>query len=78
MRPAASGLHPVLTAPLPAEGMNSMAQTVIAVILILLIIGMLPMWPYSSGWGWGYYPSGGLTLLLLVIIVLAVMGKKRI
>ncbi len=75
---AASQLHLVLTARLPAEGMNSLVQTVLVVILILLVIGMLPMWPYSSGWGWGYYPSGGLGLLLLVILVLALMGKKRI
>ncbi len=42
---------------------------ILLVVLILLIVGALPAWPYSSGWG--YYPSGGLTLLLLIIIVLA-------
>jgi Protein of unknown function (DUF3309) len=42
------------------------------IIVILLLLGALPTWPYSSGWG--YYPSGGLGLLLIVLIVLVVMG----
>jgi Protein of unknown function (DUF3309) len=42
---------------------------ILLVLIILLIVGALPTWPYSSGWG--YYPSGGLSLLLLIIIVLA-------
>jgi Protein of unknown function (DUF3309) len=41
------------------------------VILLILVLGALPTWPYSQGWG--YYPSGGLGLLLLILIVLAVM-----
>jgi len=47
-------------------------RTVLLVILILLLIGALPTWPYSSGWG--YYPSGGLGLVLIVLIILAVVG----
>jgi len=47
-------------------------RTVLLVVLILLLIGALPTWPYSSGWG--YYPSGGLGLLLIVLIILAVVG----
>jgi hypothetical protein len=47
--------------------------TIFIIILILLLIGALPTWPYSSGWG--YYPSGGLGLLLIVIIVLLVLGR---
>jgi hypothetical protein len=43
------------------------------IILILLLIGALPTWPYSSGWG--YYPSGGLGLVLLIIIILLVLGR---
>jgi len=46
--------------------------TVLLVILILLLVGALPTWPYSSGWG--YYPSGGLGLVLIVLITLAVVG----
>lgn len=48
-------------------------RTVLLVILILLLLGALPTWPYSAGWG--YYPSGGLGLVLIVLIVLAVTGK---
>jgi Protein of unknown function (DUF3309) len=47
--------------------------TILIVILILLLIGALPTWPYSTGWG--YYPSGGLGLILVIIIVLALMGR---
>ena len=46
--------------------------TILLIILILLLVGALPTWPYSSGWG--YYPSGGLGLLLIVLIILAVVG----
>lgn len=45
-----------------------MLRTVLVVLLILIILGALPLWPYSAGWG--YYPSGGLTLLLIILIVL--------
>ncbi|PYM22000.1 MAG: DUF3309 domain-containing protein [Candidatus Rokuibacteriota bacterium] len=48
-------------------------NTILLVILILLLVGALPMWPYSSGWG--YFPSGGLGLLLLILIILAVTGR---
>jgi hypothetical protein len=48
-------------------------RTVLLILLILLLLGSLPTWPYSTGWG--YYPSGGLGLLLLILIVLAVMGR---
>jgi len=48
-------------------------NTILLVILILLLVGALPMWPYSSGWG--YFPSGGLGLLLLILISLAVTGR---
>jgi hypothetical protein len=47
--------------------------TIVIVILLLLLVGALPTWPYSSGWG--YYPSGGLGLVLLIVVILAVMGR---
>ncbi len=47
-------------------------RTILLIILILLLIGALPAWPYSSGWG--YYPSGGLGLVIVVLLVLAVLG----
>lgn len=48
-------------------------STVLLIILILLLIGALPTWPYSSGWG--YYPSGGLGLILLIVLLLALTGR---
>jgi hypothetical protein len=48
-------------------------STILIVILILLLLGVLPTWPYSGGWG--YYPSGGLGLVLLVVVILLVMGR---
>ena len=50
-----------------------MLGTVPLIILILALIGALPTWPYSGGWG--YYPSGGLGLLLVILIVLVLMGR---
>jgi hypothetical protein len=47
--------------------------TLLLIILILLLVGALPTWPYSSGWG--YYPSGGLGIVLVILIVLLVMGR---
>jgi hypothetical protein len=47
--------------------------TILLIILILLLVGALPSWPYSSGWG--YYPSGGLGLVVVIIIVLLLMGR---
>ena len=47
--------------------------TVLIVILILLLLGALPTWPYSGGWG--YYPSGGLGLVLLIVVVLLLVGR---
>jgi len=49
-----------------------MLRTLLLILLILLLIGALPTWPYSTGWG--YYPSGGAGLLLVVLIVLIVVG----
>jgi len=47
--------------------------TILVIILILLLIGALPTWPHSSGWG--YYPSGGLGLILIILIILLLMGR---
>lgn len=46
--------------------------TILLIILILLLVGALPAWPYSGGWG--YYPSGGLGVLVVVLIVLLLAG----
>ena len=50
-----------------------MVGTVLLIILILLLLGALPTWPYSGGWG--YYPSGGLGLVLIVLLVLVFTGR---
>jgi hypothetical protein len=48
-------------------------STILLVILVLLLLGALPLWPYSSSWG--YFPSGGLGLILLIVIILALAGR---
>jgi hypothetical protein len=48
-------------------------STLLIIVLILLLVGALPTWPHSSSWG--YYPSGGLGLVLLIIIVLVLLGR---
>ena len=50
-----------------------MLGTILLIILILLLLGALPTWPYSSGWG--YYPSGGIGLILIIIVVLLLLGR---
>lgn len=47
--------------------------TILLILLILVLVGALPTWPYSSGWG--YYPSGGLGIVLIVLIVLLLTGR---
>ena len=47
--------------------------TILLIILILLLIGALPTWPYSSSWG--YYPTGGLGLIVLIVIILLLLGR---
>lgn len=47
--------------------------TILLVVLVILLIGALPTWPYSSGWG--YYPSGGLGLVVVVLLILLLMGR---
>ena len=50
-----------------------MLGTILLMILILILIGALPHWPYSAGWG--YYPSGGFGLLAVIVIILLLMGR---
>jgi hypothetical protein len=57
-----------------AEAENAMSLgTILLIVLILLLIGALPSWGYSSNWGYG--PSGGLGLVVLVVVVLLLMGR---
>jgi hypothetical protein len=48
-------------------------SAIVLILLILLLVGALPAWPYSSSWG--YYPSGGLGLVVLILVVLLLLGK---
>jgi hypothetical protein len=48
-------------------------STLLLIILIVLLLGALPTWPYSAGWG--YYPSGGLGLIVLILIILLLTGR---
>jgi hypothetical protein len=50
-----------------------MSSTLLLIILVVLVLAVLPSWPYSRGWG--YYPSGILGLILIVIVVLALLGR---
>jgi hypothetical protein len=55
-------------------GVRAMSlATLLLIILVVALIGTLPRWPHSANWG--YYPSGGLSVILLVVIVLALMGR---
>jgi hypothetical protein len=47
-------------------------RTILIIILVLLLIGAFPTWPYSTGWG--YYPVGGIGLILLIILIIALVG----
>jgi hypothetical protein len=47
--------------------------TILLIILVLILIGALPTWPYATSWG--YYPSGGLGLVVVVVVVLVLMGR---
>jgi hypothetical protein len=48
-------------------------STILIVILVLMLVGVLPTWPHSSKWGYG--PSGGVGLILLVLVILALTGR---
>ena len=50
-----------------------MLSTILIIILVLLVIGALPTWPYSSGWGYG--PGGLLGVILIVVLILALLGR---
>lgn len=50
-----------------------MLSTILIIILILILLGALPTWPYSSGWGYG--PGGIVGVILIVVVILALMGR---
>jgi hypothetical protein len=50
-----------------------MSRPLLLIVLIILILAVFPAWPYSAGWG--YYPSGGLGAILLIILILVLLGR---
>ena len=50
-----------------------MSRPLLLIVLIILILAVLPAWPYSTGWG--YYPSGGLGAVLLIVLILVLLGR---
>lgn len=50
-----------------------MLGTILIIVVVLMLLGALPTWPHSKGWG--YYPSGGLGLVLLIFVILLVLGR---
>jgi hypothetical protein len=70
-----------LTRPLTVSGINphkgeKIMSTVLMIILVLLLVGALPTWPYSSGWG--YYPASGLGLVLLITLVVLLFSGRTV
>ncbi len=55
------------------RGLNGTIRTVLIVVLIFILLGLLPVWPYSASWG--IYPSGGAGLVLLVLLILLLTGR---
>ncbi len=53
-----------------------MLRTVLIVLLILMLLGSLPIWTYSSGWG--YYPTSGLGIVVIVLLLVAFRGRSRV
>ena len=51
-------------------------RLVLLILLIILLLGALPTWPYSTGWG--YYPSGGLGLLVVILLLVMLLGGRRV
>jgi hypothetical protein len=64
---------PQTAIPLPQGEHDMTLGTILLIVLILLLIGAIPSWPHSRGWGYG--PSGGVGLLLVIVIVLLLMGR---
>ncbi|MGF6738461.1 hypothetical protein OKW47_002207 [Paraburkholderia atlantica] len=72
MRQTSVTMRPAIS--LPVEKENAMTVgTILLIVLILLLIGALPSWPYSSGWG--YRPTGLVGIVLIVVIILLLMGR---
>ena len=69
--PQAAGLMPQGTETAMEDGMT--LGTILVIVLVLLLVGAIPSWPYSRGWGYG--PSGLLGFILVVIVILLLLGR---
>jgi hypothetical protein len=58
---------------MPSKGDQKMLSTILIVVLVLMVLGAVPAWPYSRGWG--YFPSGLLGIILIVFVILALTGR---
>jgi len=58
---------------LRAQGKSMSLATILLIVLVLALVGVIPAWPHSRGWGYG--PSGGLGLVLLIVLILFLLGK---
>jgi hypothetical protein len=65
--------EPAVLGMMPDRGATIMLRTILLIFVVLLLLGSLPTWPYSAGWG--YYPSGGLGLVLLILLILVVLDR---
>jgi len=54
-------------------GEHPMLRLILLIVLILAVLGSVPLWPYSAGWGYG--PSGGLGVILVILLILVLMGR---
>jgi hypothetical protein len=59
-----------------SERDHVMFETILIILLILMLLGAIPRWPHSRNWG--YYPSGGLGLVLLIVVILLLRGALRL
>jgi hypothetical protein len=57
----------------PKLGTNMTLGTILLIVLILILIGVIPTWPHSSGWG--YYPAGGVGTILVIVLILLLLGR---
>ncbi len=56
--------------------MDRRLQIILVIVLFVVLLGLMPVWPYASNWRMGWYPSGGVGLLVIVLVLFAVLGGR--